>query len=252
MDALAPPQTAAVEVIGPDRPAPVLVLCDHASNRVPPEIGTLGLSEADMARHIAYDVGAAGVARRLAALLDAPALLSCFSRLVIDPNRGTDDPTLLMKLYDGSVIPANRHAGADEVARRRALYYDPYHEAITAQIDAMVAAGQVPHLVSIHSYTPAFRGRPVRPWHVGMLWDKDGRIATPLIESLGAEGDLVVGDNEPYSGQLEGDCMFRHGTLRGLPNVLIEVRNDLISTEDEQAAWADRLARHIAPIIPVT
>ena len=202
-------------------------------------------------RHIAWDVGAAGVSRALAPLLEAPAILSTFSRLVIDPNRGPDDPTLLMKLYDGSIIPANRGAGAEELARRKAAFYDPYHGAITARLDAMEAAGVTPHLISMHSFTPKLRVRPDRPWHVGVLWDRDDRIARPLIERLRAEPDLVTGDNEPYTGQLQGDCMYRHGTCRGLPHVLIEIRNDLIADQADQVAWAERLAPILRGLIPV-
>ncbi len=241
------------ERLAPDAPGPALILGDHASNHVPSWCGggDLGLSAGDMARHIAYDVGAEGVVRRLSALMHAPAVMSRFSRLVIDPNRGPDDPTLVMKLYDGSIIPANRHADAAEIARRRELAYDPYHDAITAQIDAMLANGVVPHIVSIHSFTPQLRSRPPRPWHVGVLWDRDDRLARPLIERLSIEPDLVVGDNQPYTGQLRGDCMYRHGTSRGLPHVLIEIRNDLIVTPDEQAAWAARLAPVLGDLIPV-
>ncbi|MEM8788338.1 MAG: N-formylglutamate amidohydrolase [Pseudomonadota bacterium] len=248
------PSTTAppVDVVDPHAPGPALILCDHASNAVPSWVagGDLGLSAADMNRHIAYDIGAAGVARRLGGALAAPVLLSGFSRLVIDPNRGVDDPTLVMKLYDGSIIPANRAVDAGEVARRRVRAYDPYHDAIAGQIAAMEARGAVPNLISVHSFTPQLRGRPPRPWHVGVLWDRDDRLAAPLIAALAAEGDLVVGDNAPYTGHLQGDCMNRHGTQRGLPHVLIEVRNDLIGDGRGQAAWAARLARVLAPLIP--
>jgi predicted N-formylglutamate amidohydrolase len=237
---------APVERVRPDGDPSLLFLCDHASNAVPPDVGDLGLSEADMARHIAYDVGARGLTLALADLFEAPAVLSRFSRLVIDPNRGEDDPTLVMKLYDGSIIPGNRDAGPEEVARRLTAHYRPYHDAITAALDGALAQGVEPRLLSIHSYTPQLRGRAPRPWHVGVLWDRDDRIAGPLIARLRAEDELVVGDNEPYSGQLRGDCMFRHGTSRGLPHVLIEVRNDLIADAKGQQAWAALLARCLA------
>ena len=241
-----------VEEANPDGAAPVLIVCDHAANTVPPCVGggTLGLPEAEMARHIAYDVGARGVALELARLLDAPALLSTFSRLVIDPNRGADDPTLVMKLYDGTIIPGNRHVDAAEIDRRRAAFYDPYHDAITARLNAMIADGVTPSLVSIHSFTPQLRGKPPRPWHVGVLWDRDGRIAEPLIARLSAEPDICVGDNEPYTGELQGDCMYTHGTVRGLPHVLIELRHDLIRDAEGQARWAARLAGPLAGILP--
>ena len=219
-----------------------LVTCDHAANTVPPDLGgSLGLPDADMARHIAYDVGAAGVARALAAALAAPVLMSNFSRLVIDPNRGEDDPTLLMKLYDGSVIPGNRHAGPEEKARRLDAYHRPYHEALAdlagRQADTVI--------VSVHSFTPQLRGRPVRPWHLGILHAHDSRLSDPLIDSLDAEPDLVVGRNMPYTGELPGDAIDRHALQHGRHNVLIEVRNDLIGTPEAQAAWGARLAPHL-------
>jgi predicted N-formylglutamate amidohydrolase len=227
---------------GRDAMTRLLLVCDHARNAVPPEIGELGLAPAEMARHIAYDVGARGVTLGLAARLGAGAVLSTFSRLVIDPNRGEDDPTLVMRVYDGTIIPANRHIDAAEIERRKAAYHRPYHAAIREALDGIIAAGGAPVVVSIHSFTPQFRGRPWRPWHVGILWDSDARLVRPLIARLRAEPDLVVGDNEPYSGRLEGDCMWTHGTSRGIPHALIELRNDLIEGPDEQAAWAARLA----------
>lgn len=214
----------------------LLFLCDHAANAVPPGVD-LGLPAEEMARHIAWDVGAAGVTRALAATFDAPAVLSTFSRLVIDPNRGEDDPTILMKLYDGTIIPGNRHADAEERARRIALYHRPYHDAIRARIDAM----DRPALISIHSFTPQLRQQPKRPWEIGILWDKDARIARPLIAGC-RESGYVTGDNEPYSGALARDTMSTHGTARGLPHVLIEIRNDLIADGPGQRDWAGKLA----------
>ncbi len=227
-------------IIGKDRPARWLITCDHAANTVPPCVGAgdLGLAPEDMARHIAYDVGAAGVSRHLSELLDAPAVLSNFSRLVIDPNRGEDDPTLLMKLYDGTIIPANRHADADEKARRLDAFHRPYHAALAA----LAARQEDTVIVAMHSYTPKLNGYPPRPWHVAVLHEKDSRFATPLIERLMEEPDLCVGENEPYGGHLDGDSIDRHALDTGRPNVLIEIRNDLIETEDQQRAWAERLA----------
>ena len=235
-----------VELARPEGDPALLLLCDHASNAVPPEIGPLGLSEADMARHIAWDVGARGVTLALSDIFDAPAVLTRFSRLVIDPNRGEDDPTLVMKLYDGSIIPGNRDAGPEEVARRLDRYWRPYHAAVDAAIDRALAQGVEPRLISIHSFTPQLRGRAPRPWHVGLLWDRDDRVAGPLIERLRAEDELIVGDNEPYTGRLPGDCMWIHGTRRGLPHALIELRNDLIADPEGQRAWAELLARCLA------
>ena len=224
---------------GEDRPGRWIVSCDHAANTVPPFVngGDLGLPREDMERHIAYDVGALGVALHLGELLGGPVIGSNFSRLVIDPNRGEDDPTLLMKLYDGSVIPTNRHAGAEERARRLELCYRPYHAALAA---LMARPGAV--LLSIHSFTRQLRGREPRPWQVGVLYAHDARLAAPLLAELRNGTDLCVGDNEPYSGHLPGDAVDRHALSQGRPNVLIEVRNDLIADHAGQRDWATRLA----------
>ena len=231
--------SAPVHILGEDRPGPWVVSCDHATPRVPSEVagGDLGLPPEDMARHIAYDVGAAGVTRALGDLLNAPAILSDFSRLVIDPNRGEDDPTLLMRLYDGSIIPANRHADAAEKKRRLDLLYRPYHDALGA---LMARPGAI--LLAVHSFTPRLNGRGTRPWHVGVLSAADRRLAGPLLARLRAEPDLCVGDNEPYSGHLPGDSVDRHALRHGRANALIELRNDLIATAKDQNRWAARLA----------
>ncbi|WP_245780884.1 N-formylglutamate amidohydrolase [Litoreibacter janthinus] len=227
------------EIVGKSRPSRMVCLCDHATNTVPAGLPPrLGLPEADMARHIAYDVGAEGVTRALAEAFDGPALMSRFSRLVIDPNRGEDDPTLLMRLYDGSIIPANRSACVVERERRLNAYHRPYH---TAAAD-LIAQRNAPVIVSIHSFTPQLNGRPPRPWHIGVLYAQDARLALPLLSRLNAEDDLCVGDNEPYSGHLPGDTMERHALTHGHLHVLIELRNDLIFTEDQQLVWAARLA----------
>ena len=227
-------------IFGHDRPARWLVTCDHATNRVPDFVngGDLGLSAADMGRHIAYDVGAAGVSIALAELLEAPAILSDFSRLVIDPNRGEDDPTLLMRLYDGTIIPANRHADTAERTRRLEALYRPYH---TAYAD-LAARRDDTVVVAIHSFTARLNGHSPRPWHIGILHSDDAQLAAPLIARLRQEHDLCVGENEPYGGHLPGDSIDRHALQKGRPNVLIELRNDLIRTDQQQYDWATRLA----------
>ncbi|WP_371037991.1 MULTISPECIES: N-formylglutamate amidohydrolase [unclassified Rhodosalinus] len=227
-------------VHGAARESRWLVTCDHAANTVPESVngGCLGLPAEEMARHIAYDPGAAGLSRALADALGAPAILSNFSRLVIDPNRGEDDPTLLMKLYDGTIIPANRRADAAEVERRLDLFHRPYHAALAG----LAARRPDTVIVAIHSYTRQLRGRPPRPWHVGVLHGHDRRLADPVIARLMAEPDLCVGRNQPYGGHLPGDSIARHALAEGRLNVLIELRNDIIRTEAEQRGWAARLA----------
>jgi predicted N-formylglutamate amidohydrolase len=225
--------SASVPASDQSRP-PLLLLCDHASNALPP--GGLGLEPALLCTHIAYDIGAAAATRALAGAYGAPALLGSWSRLLIDLNRGADDPTLVMKLSDGSIIPGNRQADAAEVAQRIACFHAPYHAAIDAELDRI---GQGAVLVSMHSFTPSWKGHR-RPWEVGILYDRDVRLAKPLMARL-AEAGLKVGDNEPYSGALEGDTLWRHGTCRGLPHVLIEMRQDLVSTGELAQEFALRL-----------
>ena len=229
----------------------LILLCDHAGNAIPTAYGSLGLPPEQLARHIAYDIGAAEVTRRLAAALSVPAVMTHYSRLLIDPNRGADDPTLIMRLSDGAVIPGNKRLDDHERERRRRLYYEPYHRAIDGIIDHCLAGGTSPMLLSIHSFTESWKEKP-RPWHVGVLWDRDRRLAQPLLNGLYAEGGLIVGDNEPYSGQLVGDCLWQHATSRGLINALIEIRQDLIRDGTGQEAWAQRLTRLVGTIVRAT
>lgn len=228
--------------------AGLMILCDHANNAFPPGYGTLGLPPEQLVRHIAYDIGAAELTRRLSKALGAPAVMTHYSRLLIDPNRGPDDPTLIMRISDGAVVPGNRVLTDAERDKRRTHYYDPYHAAIDRTIDACLATGRAPMLFSVHSFTDKWRGK-ARPWHAAILWDEDPRLAVPLMKALRADGDILVGDNEPYSGRLKGDCLWRHGTMRGLANCIVEVRQDLIGEEKGQAAWADRLARILSGLL---
>lgn len=238
----------AFHIDGKARPGRWLITCDHASNHVPDWIGggSLGIGPADMARHIAWDVGAAGLALALGERLDSPVILSDFSRLVIDPNRGEDDPTLLMQLYDGTIIPANRHITPAAVEDRLDRLYRPYHDAyarLAARRDDTV-------IVAVHSFTPRLNGRPPRPWHVGILYSHlDDRLSKPLIARLMAEPDLCIGDNEPYSGHLPGDAIDRHALAKGRLNTLIELRNDLIDTGVGQRHWAGRLAPLLSQVL---
>jgi predicted N-formylglutamate amidohydrolase len=226
----------------------LLLLCDHAANTLPDAYGSLGLPPHEFHRHIAYDIGAAGVTERIAVALNAPAVLTRYSRLLIDPNRGADDPTLIMQISDGAVVPGNATLDETERQLRIAHYYEPYHSAISASVDAALEAGKPPILFSVHSFTSAWRGVQ-RPWHVGVLWDKDPRLALPLLDAFQAIPDVVAGENVPYSGQLYGDTLYRHGTSRGLAHVLIEVRQDLVMAPEGQAEWGGKLARVLQTIM---
>jgi predicted N-formylglutamate amidohydrolase len=224
----------AFQIVGEERASRWLVTCDHASNHVPSWVngGDLGICAADLARHIAYDVGAAGLSVALADALGCPAILSGFSRLVIDPNRGGDDPTLMMRLYDGTIIPANRHA---DVGERLERLYHPYH----AALERLAARRDDTVIVAVHSFTRNLKGRGVRPWHVGVLHSHmDSRLSQALLARL-ADHVSVVGDNEPYAGHLPGDSIDKHALQHGRHNTLIEVRNDLIG---DGVAWAALLA----------
>jgi predicted N-formylglutamate amidohydrolase len=205
------------------------------------------LGEEQLSRHIGYDIGALPVATLLAKRLGATIVYTRYSRLLIDPNRGADDPTLIMQLSDGAVIPGNARLDKAEVQKRIACYFDPYHNAVTREIDDMLARGVTPTLFSLHSYTDIWRG-VLRKWHCALLWDKDPRLAVPLMHELEERTGFEIGDNEPYSGRLRGNSIYTHGTLRGLPNVLFEIRQDLIREADGQRAWAGLLAECLESI----
>ncbi len=238
---------APVECVEGEADAGVLFLCDHASNALPPDYGTLGLPDAQLARHIGYDIGAAWVTRRLAARFGAPAVLTTFSRLLIDPNRGEDDPTLVMRLSDGAIVPGNARVDEAEIARRTALYWRPYRDAVGEAIDAMSVRGTTPAVLAVHSFTDNWKGI-ARPWEIGVLWDTDARFAVPLMDGLRAAG-FSVGDNEPYDGALRGDTLDQEVTRRGIAGLLVEVRQDLIREEGAAHAMADRIADVLAPVL---
>lgn len=246
---LGPDDPPAATVLNPAGAAPVVLVCDHAARAIPRALGTLGLGDADLSRHIAYDIGAAAVTERLAVRLDAPAVLSGYSRLVIDPNRHLDDPTAIPVVSDGVVIPGNRAVDAAEAGRRVDAIFTPYHDLVARTIAGKRADGSVPAIVSIHSFTPVMRGM-ARPWHVGVLWDADPRIARPLIGRLEADGRWCVGDNQPYSGVgTMGGTVETHAYPAGLPNVLLEVRQDLIATPEGADRWAAALGDALSPIL---
>lgn len=238
---VAPDITDSYEILPGRRDAGLLLICDHAVNTLPAGYATLGLPPDQLERHIAYDIGAWEVTKRTAALLGVPAISTRFSRLLIDVNRGLDDPTLIMRLSDGAVVPGNRHIDAAERERRVRLYYEPYHLGIDGLIEQCVAAGVPPVLLSLHSFTHAWKGVP-RPWHAAILWDRDYRFSVPLLDALRSDESIIVGENEPYDGKLAGDSMWQHGTRRGLAHTILEVRQDLIAKREGQAEWAERIA----------
>lgn len=245
---LAPDEPRPFDIVNPGGAAPVLLLCDHATPFIPRSLKALGLDEAQLTRHIAWDIGIAEVTRQLARRLDAPAVMSHFSRLIVDPNRLLDNPTLIPEISDGTVVPGNRDLGGAQRAMRVDTFFRPYHEAIAAQIDAMLKGNRAPVLVSMHSFTPIMHGLQ-RPWEIGILWNRDPRLPRPLMDRLRAEG-LTVGDNEPYSGaDGHGYTQHVHGDRRGLANVLIEIRQDLIDTQQGAAEWAGRLGAALEAVL---
>ena len=220
--------------IGPVSVHPHFVLvCDHASNAVPAHMERLGLDQAELDRHIGWDIGAAMVTRSLSALLDAPAYLSGYSRLLVDCNRPVGSPTAMPAVSDGTVVPANQSISAEEAAARTDAFFRPYHDAIAACLDRAIGFGAVPILVAVHSFTPVFEGF-ARPWEVGLLYEHDDRLVQPLKEALAAlRPGLTIGDNEPYAIVGPSDYSIPvHGQGRGLPHIEIELRQDLIGTQE--------------------
>lgn len=226
------------EVIHAADKALFLLVCDHASHAVPAVLAGLGLDQTILRRHIGWDIGAADVTRRLARLLDAPAVLAGFSRLVIDCNRLPGAEDSILAVSDGVVVPGNA-AVDDAAAKMRAeACYTPYHEAIEERLDAMAK----PAVIAVHSFTPQFNGFE-RPWQVGILWDHDDRLARPLMDALATDPKIHVGDNEPYSGRkVTAFSTPRHAEVRGCPYVTVEIRQDLIDTRRGAEAWAHRMA----------
>ncbi len=245
---LAEDEPAPVVIDYPDGASDFFLVCDHAGRRMPRRLGQLGVSDAEMERHIAYDIGAAAVAVQLADALDATLIRQIYSRLVIDCNRDPAVPSSIPEISETTAIPGNVGlTEAQRVARRVALF-EPYHSAITAALDARAARGQPTAFVAVHSFTPVYKGE-VRPWHAGVLYNRDARLSLLLKRLLLAEGDLVVGDNEPYFvNDLTDYSIPVHAERRGLPYLELEIRQDLIATEAGQAEWAARLVR-LLPLV---
>ena len=226
----------------------MILICDHARNFIPPQYKNLGLPKGELERHIAYDIGAEAVTRKVAARLGIPAVMALFSRLLIDPNRGTDDPTLIMRLSDCAIVPGNAELTQDERENRIRTYYQPYHDAVERVISRAQGTGCSPLIFAIHSFTPMWKGVQ-RPWHAGVLWEKDDSFARPVLEALARDRNLVVGENQPYSGGVEGESVDKHARQRGLAAALIEIRQDLIANDEGVDEWAERLATILEEII---
>lgn len=231
-----------------DGRSPYLLLCDHAGNRIPRALDSLGLDETELQRHIAWDIGAAALTRALATALDATAILQPYSRLVIDCNRPPHCPDSIVAVSERTLVPGNQSLAADVAAARRSAIFDPYHARIVDHLDARQRRGQPTLLVAMHSFTPVYLGES-RRWHAAVLFHRDARMAQMLARELRAEGGLTIGDNEPYAVSDETDYAIpRYGEARGLPHVELEIRQDLISEPPGQRTWTERLARMLLSI----
>jgi predicted N-formylglutamate amidohydrolase len=241
-------------MLRPDEPSPVRVLredgksdlfftADHAGRGVPRSLANLGLPESELSRHIGWDIGIAGVTERLSAALDATAVLQTYSRLVIDCNRDPSVASSIPEISEVTEVPGNRALSAEHRLARRQAIFDPYHTRIRSLLDTREAAGRRTVYVAMHSFTPVFKGES-RAMQVGVLYNRDPRLALIMLELLRAEGDLVVGDNAPYAvSDITDYGVPIHAEKRGLPHVEIEIRQDLIADEAGQAAWAERFRR---------
>jgi predicted N-formylglutamate amidohydrolase len=218
-------------VLNPSSERPALLVCDHASRRVPRALGNMGLDPLARRCHLALDIGAEALTRRLAKSLGVTAVLAGYSRLVVDCNRALLDPGAFLEFGDGIVIPGNRNLTAEQKSARAEAIYWPYHRAIDGEIKRLAADGRSPAVMAIHSFTPVLDGVS-RPWEFGILWDADSRLSGMMIREL-AEAGYIVGDNEPYSGRSPQDFTIdNHAEAAGLPHVGIEVRQDLIDNDD--------------------
>lgn len=226
-----------------------LVVSDHAGNAVPASLQGLGLDQGVLNEHIAVDIGSRATAILLAEKLRASLVMGNYSRLVVDLNRDLDDPTAFIPESDGVIIPGNRHVSAGEKRQRSDSIYRPYHDAIGNLIDDFLKRGTVPVMISVHSFTPVLDNQR-RPWHAGVLWDKDPRIALPLLDTLRQDPELIIGDNEPYSGHHHADyTVDHHAEGRGLANVSIELRQDLLGDASGIGRWSALLADALTEIL---
>ena len=243
---IAADEPPAFELVNPDGRSRAILTCDHASPRIPRRLGDLGLAAADRLRHVAWDIGTAALARRLARILDAPLVLSGYSRLVVDCNRPLEVASAFCTRSEDIDVPGNLALSDAEKAARAAAFYWPYQDAVHDLVESRMGRDVLPVMVSIHSFTPVYLGRP-RPWHIGVHYRLDRRLAALALDALRADATLTVGDNEPYPVALDEDYTIPvHAELRGLPYVLFEIRQDLLHAETGIDAWAERLGGLLA------
>ena len=235
-----------VEVLRPAGTSPFFLTCEHAGRAIPARLGTLGVAGPDLERHIAWDIGAAGVARELSARLDATLVLQRYSRLVVDCNRAPGAADFVVEVSEDTVIPGNRGLGAAAIETRAVEVFHPYHDRIHDLLEARIAAERLTVAVSVHTCTPVYHGVH-RPWHIGVMYEHDDRLAREMLAVLDEEGEeagLEVGDNEPYFMTSDKDySMPRHGQGRGILHVGFEIRQDLVESEPGQREWAERVER---------
>jgi predicted N-formylglutamate amidohydrolase len=240
---LAEGDPAPFRVLNEDAPSPYLIICDHAGRKLPSVLGSLGVAEHDLDCHIAWDLGVASLGERLGRELRAWVILQEYSRLVIDCNRPLESPQSIVQHSAHAVIPGNLAMSAEQAQQRALCIFEPYHARIRRELDERRARSIEPTLIFLHSFTPELGG-VTRPWHAGVLYHRDTRLAAPLLRALRAEPELVIGDNEPYSASEATDYgLIEHGEGRGLLHVELEVRQDLLADAHGQQAWAMRLAR---------
>ena len=247
-DLIGPNDPPPFEVYNPEGSAPLLLICDHARPAIPEALGDLGLPPEKLHLHIAYDIGAANVARLLARRLDAPAVLSGYSRLIADCNRAPGDPTMMPAVSDNLPIPGNGDLAEDAIFGRLDTFFWPYHRAVAHMMARLWRRGPPPALFSVHSFTPSIDGQD-RHWDIGVLWNRDPRMALHLIERLRAHDDLHVGDNEPYSGRDLAYSIDCHGAAAGLASCAVEIRQDHLETVAEATHWASLLGDALEDIL---
>lgn len=245
---LQPGEPPPFTIINAEATTPLLLVCDHASNAIPQALGRLGLQPADLQRHIAYDIGAAALTRLLSSHLNATAVLAGYSRLVIDCNRQPGDPHSIVTESDGTPIPGNANLSDEAQAERAEAVHWPYHHAIDQAFARLRRLGREPLFFSIHTFTPSLGGAD-RLWDAGVLWNRDPRLAVPLLQFLREGGDVLIGDNEPYSGREIAYTLNLHAGAAGLPHAAIEIRQDHCEDVCDLARWAARLAAALQRIL---